>query len=177
MKLGSTQNLKNGRLGQGNLGISFEVGDHNYCRIPPKRIGCSSRLEISKQFGLLRVDAESPNFSESLPNKGFPDMDLFASRPSHQTPTYAAWKPDPHSHATDAFQQNWAHKFLYAFPPFCMIPKVLNKTLKEKVPKLVLITPAWSTQVWYPKILNMSIKSPILLPRRKDILKIPKWKI
>ena len=52
-----------------------------------------------------------------------------------------------------------------------MIPKVLNKTLKKKVPKLILITPSWITQVWYPKILNMSIKNPILLTWRRDLLK------
>ena len=53
---------ENGRVGQGNFEISFEMGDHNYCRISPKRIECSSRLGISKQFGLLREDAESSNF-------------------------------------------------------------------------------------------------------------------
>ena len=72
---------ENGRVGQGNLGISFEVGDHNYCRIPPKRIEFNSRLGISKHFGLLRVDAESSNFSESLPNKGF-SRDRFVCIPS-----------------------------------------------------------------------------------------------
>ena len=80
---------ENGRVGQGNLGISFEVGDHNYCRIPPKRIEFNNRLGISKHFGLLRVDAESSNFSESL-SRGFPEIDLFASRLSHQIPTYVA---------------------------------------------------------------------------------------
>ena len=91
--------------------------------------------------------------------RGFPEVDLFASRLSHQVPTCVAWKPDPHSHATDTFN------------------RTLNKTLKEQVPKLILITPAWTTQVWYPEILNMSIKSPILLPWRKDLLKNPKRKI
>ena len=62
---------ENDRVGQENLGISFEVGDHNYCRIPLKGIEFNSRLGISKHFGLLRVDVESSNFSESLPNKGF----------------------------------------------------------------------------------------------------------
>ena len=109
--------------------------------------------------------------------RGFPEIDFIASRLSHQIPTYVAWKPDPQSHATDVFQQNWSHKLLYAFPPFCMIPKVLTKTLKEKVPKLILITPAWTTQVWYPKTFNTSIKSPILLPWRKDLLKNPKAEI
>ena len=73
MKMGDTQNLKmvEFRVGQGNLGISFEVGDHNYCRIPPKRIEFNSTLGISKQFRLLRVDAECSNSSESLQNEGF----------------------------------------------------------------------------------------------------------
>ena len=62
-------------------------------------------------------------------------------------------------------------KNLFAFPSFCMIPKVLNKTLREKVQKAILITPAWKTQVWYAKILSMSIKSLILLAWRKYLLK------
>ena len=78
---GGYSKSENGRIGQGNLGISFEVGDHNYCRIPPKRIEFNSRLGISKHFALLRVDAESSNFSESLPNKGF-SRDRFVCIPS-----------------------------------------------------------------------------------------------
>ena len=58
-----------------------------------------------------------------------------------------------------------------------MVPKVLNKTLKEKVLKLILIILAWTTQVWYPKILNMSIKSSIFLPWRRDLLKNSKVEI
>ena len=80
-KNGRYSKSENGRVGQGNLGISFEVADHNYCRILPKRIEYNSRLGISKHFGLLRVDAESSNFSESLPNKGF-SRDRFVCIPS-----------------------------------------------------------------------------------------------
>ena len=46
-----------------------------------RRIEFNSRLGISKHFGLLRVDAESSNFSESLPNKGF-YRDRFVCIPS-----------------------------------------------------------------------------------------------
>ena len=60
---------------------SFEVGDHNYCRMLSERIEFNSRLGISKHFRLLRVDAESSNFSESLPNKGF-FRDRFVCIPS-----------------------------------------------------------------------------------------------
>ena len=159
---------ENGRVGQGNL------GDHNYCRIPPSKLNLTADWESRNILDSSEWMLSHQIFQKVCQIRGFPEIDLFASRLSHQIPTYVAWKPDPHSHATDAFQQNWSHKLLYAFPPFCMIPKVLNKTLKEQVPKLILITPAWTTQVWYPKILNMSIKSPILLPWRKDLLKNPK---
>ena len=75
------------------------------------------------------------------------------------------------------FSRNWTRKFLYNFLPFCMIPKVLKNKLKEKLSKLTLITSAWKTQVWYSKILYMSIKSPIFLPWRKDLLKNSKGQI
>ena len=37
--------------------------------------------------------------------RGFPEIDLFASRLCHQLPEYISWKPDPISIGTDAFQQ------------------------------------------------------------------------
>ena len=77
---------ENGRVGRGDLEISFEVGDHNYCRIPPKQIEFNSRLGISKHFGLLGVNAESSNFSESFPDKGF-SQDRFVCIPSNTSDT------------------------------------------------------------------------------------------
>ena len=50
--------------------------------------------------------------------KGVPEIDLFAFRLSHQILTYAAWKPDPQSHATDSFQLNWDQELLNAIQPF-----------------------------------------------------------
>lgn len=49
---------------------------------------------------------------------GKPEIDLFASRLSHQVPQYNGWMPDPFSQGTDAMQQNWLKKLLYAFSPF-----------------------------------------------------------
>ena len=78
--------------------------------------------------------------------------------------------PDPLSQAADEFQQNWFYNSLYAFPPFCMIPKVLSKVLKDKVPMMILVTPTWPAQLW-------SIQQPILLTWRRDLLKNPKGEI
>ena len=109
--------------------------------------------------------------------RGTQEIDLFAPRLSLQIKTYFSWKPDPLSQETDAFQQNWFHKSLYAFPPFCMIPKVFSKFFKEKLPMTILATPASPSQLWYPEAMRMFIQQPILLTWRRDLLKIPKGKI
>ena len=45
--------------------------------------------------------------SPYLPENGFAVIYLFASRSSNQIAKYFAWKPDPHSLATDATKQEW----------------------------------------------------------------------
>ena len=104
---------------------------------------------------------------------GYPSVDLFASRLSHQLPGYMSWKPDPESLATDALAQDWSELFPYAFPPFCLIGKTLQKIRKDKV-NLILITPVWVMQPWYPLLLEMSIRNPLLLPNLQDLLQNPR---
>jgi len=73
-------------------------------------------------------------FQEICLRTGFPTIDLFASRHSNQIKRYISWKPDPNSVATDAFQQNWREDLMYAFPPFCLISKVVQKIRQDKSP-------------------------------------------
>ena len=58
-----------------------------------------------------------------------------------------------------------------------MIPKVLSKVLKDKIPMMILVTPAWPTQLWCPEAMRMSIHQPILLNWRRDLLKSRKGEI
>lgn len=105
---------------------------------------------------------------------GVPTIDLFASRLSHQVPMYYSWKADPYSIGIDAFCHNWDQKCLYAFPPFALIHRVLQKVEREHVPLLILITPTWQSQTWYPELLRLSVGNPFLLPLCQDLLKNPK---
>ena len=59
-------------------------------------------------------------------------IDLFASRVSHQLPTYIAWMKAPHSVAMNAYSIAWNEEFYYAFPLFCLITQALNKIEKDK---------------------------------------------
>ncbi|XP_053309715.1 uncharacterized protein LOC128471763 [Spea bombifrons] len=69
-------------------------------------------------------------------------VDLFASRLNAQLPKFFSWRPDPEALAVDAFLQDWSRDLHYAFPPFCMIPRVASMVRTQKA-TIVLITPLW----------------------------------
>ena len=60
------------------------------------------------------------------------EIDLFASRLSAQLPQYVSWRLDPEAVHADALTMDWAPFKGYAFPPFNLIPAVLNKVSQDK---------------------------------------------
>ena len=101
---------------------------------------------------------------------GNPVVDFFASRLNYQLPQYISWKPDPFSQGTDAMHQDWSQDYLYAFTRFCLISRILQKVRQERTPSM-LITPTWHTQPWNPSLLQMSIETSAILPRKNSLLK------
>ena len=101
-----------------------------------------------------------------------PDIDLFASRVSHQVPASVSWKLDPYSKGRDDFQMCWTHTKGYAFSPFSLIGRALHRVLIDQG-TLILITPAWQTQSWYPQLLWLLIRNPLILPKDPDLLQDP----
>ena len=111
-------------------------------------------------------------FNQICQIMGQPELDLFASLACHQLNKYISWKPDPMSAGVDALSISWTHKFLYAFPPFKLIGKTLKK-IQYHHTSGIMITPAWHTATWYPTLLNMTIKRPLLLPQIPNLLLDP----
>ncbi len=126
-----------------------------------------SRTTDSSEWKLKEL-----TFNEICSNFGQPDVDLFASLACHQLRKYISYKPDPEALAVDAFQQNWAHTFPYAFPPFNQIGRTLAKVRKQRS-KMIIVTPTWQTQPYYPTLLQMAIQRPLLLPQDRDLLQDP----
>ena len=85
-----------------------------------------------------------------------PEIDLFASRNNYQFTPFVPWHADPEALAIDAFCLSWKNKFVYLFPPFSMLSKVLQK-LQEDQAQGILVAPLWKTQTWFPKMLHMLI--------------------
>lgn len=101
-----------------------------------------------------------------------PDVDLFASRLNKRMTPFVSWLPDPDALATNAFCLDWGIFLSYIFPPYCLINRILQK-LSQDGAQAILVVPLWKTQTWYPKMLNMLVDFPLILPTTNDILSLP----
>ena len=101
-----------------------------------------------------------------------PEVDMFASRLDKQFPRYISFRPDPGAYLVDAFSAQWNELNGYYFPPFSVIPKVLQKLEQDKATGAVVI-PRWPTQVWYSMAMRMLISCPVLLQHSARLLMLP----
>ena len=99
-------------------------------------------------------------------------VDLFASRLNNKLPKYVSRKPDPNAFATDAFSLTWDNNFYFMFPPFSLLPRILQKIEADRVSAL-LIAPLWPTQSWWPSLLHLVAGQCYRLPNTRQILHLP----
>lgn len=99
----------------------------------------------------------------------YPNIDLFATRLNHRLPLYVSPIPDSRALSVDALSMNWDMIHGYAFPPFHIIPKILNKIRSHQC-RIVLIAPFWPHASWYPELLQLVVQNPISLPLVPDLL-------
>ena len=99
-------------------------------------------------------------------------VDLFATRINHQLQKYIEWKPDPFAQGTDAFKLDWKEMEGYAFPPFCLTGKCIQKILKEQS-TITMVVPWWHSQACFPVLLEIVADFPLFLPNHRDLLKDP----
>jgi hypothetical protein len=85
-------------------------------------------------------------------------IDLFASNQNNQLPTYISMNRDNQAIAIDAMNCNWPTK-AYAFPPWLLINRILAKIQRNPVQELVLVTPHWTTQPWWPELMSLATKN------------------
>jgi hypothetical protein len=98
-----------------------------------------------------------------------PSIDLFASRTNFQFKQYVSWRPDPEAVHVDAFTMCWTDITFYAFPPFSLIPRVLQKIREDRATG-ILVVPRWSTQSWFPVLLAMLTSDPYVGRKSRHLL-------
>ncbi|CAC5421396.1 unnamed protein product [Mytilus coruscus] len=123
-----------------------------------------------------RMDTERSSGSNNFSIWGNPMTDLIASGDNHKAPVFCVWIPHYKALSVDALTISWENMWAYAFPPICLIPKVLKHMSQYKC-QIILIAQLWPRRHWYTELLQKSIAKPIHIPLLKNLLHQPKTQI
>ena len=130
----------------------------------PRQIQHSCRPPLkTRQTYQDRMGSGSNSCDSVFQMLNFPNMDLFATRFNHRLPLYVSPVQDYKALAIDALSMDWNHLHAYAFPPFILIPAVLEK-IRQHQCRIVLIAPFWPQQQWFSELLLLLVSAPIRLP-------------
>ena len=103
-----------------------------------------------------------------------PNIDLFASPINCQLIPYVSYRLDPESCAIVAFSLDWSQYEFNAFLPFSVILMMLQK-LEMDGATGVRVVPNWPTQPWYPKLMRMVVKPPVMARHSRTLLHLPSF--
>lgn len=109
-------------------------------------------------------------FQEIEQKFGIFDIDLFASTANTKCSRFFSWRADPNAEATDAFTMSWSNLFFYAFPPFAIVLRVLQKIITDRAEGIVIV-PNWPTQPWFP-VFTKLLQSDLITFQPNDSLLI-----
>ena len=100
------------------------------------------------------------------------DIDLFASYLNNKLPRYVSWMSDKNAEFCDAFSLDWSMFYAYAFPPFSLIGRVLQKVQLDRA-NMVIVVPEWRSQYWFSILMSLLTEEPLFLPRNGRAICIP----
>ena len=94
-------------------------------------------------------------FEEAISRiKVCPNIDLFASRLNCKLKPYTSYQLDPEAFAIHEFSFSWNAYKPYAFLPFCVMLKALQKIAQDRATSLNVV-PYSLTQPWWHYLVTM----------------------
>lgn len=118
----------------------------------------------------IEWELHSNAFRDIVEKYGKPEIDLFASRINAKCKKYISWKRDPYAFNVDAFTIKWDNMFFYAFPPFSLILKALQKVISDRATG-IFVVPNWPSQPWFPVYKSLVVnENMFIIPPNKYLL-------
>jgi hypothetical protein len=81
---------------------------------------------------------------------------------------YGAWKVDPYSTWRDSMIHDWREApqpaNYYAFPPFHMLNRVLERVRLFDIDMICIVAPVWPGRIWWPTMMDMLVDWPLIVP-------------
>ena len=139
-------------------------GVHNIQADSLSRVGQTLNTEWTMAMERLR-----PVFAKWVE----PQVDLFATFANRRLIKFVSPYLDPRAEWTDAMSMPWdnGRGLLYAFPPFKMVPQVLQKIAQSPGVRVILIAPLQQAASWFPELMDLSQEDPIpLFVEGQDLL-------
>jgi ribonuclease HI len=155
----------------------WEIFDQLQCRVWARHIPGRLNVEadwLSRKGQVIPSEwSLHPQALEEIWHQwGVPHIDLFATRLNSKLPLFVSPFPQEGAWAVNAFSIEWKGALFYAFPPWVILHEVIQK-IWDNQSEVILIAPTWSTRVWYPLLIKMTIQDPIPLPQWEDLLMQP----
>ena len=103
-----------------------------------------------------------PRFFKMLDLKWGPHtIDRFADSQNTQLPRFNSRYADPYAEAVDSLaQNNWGSENNYVNPPFCLLPRVMEK-IRLSGAAATVVAPLWRSQPWFHQMMKMVVAQPI----------------
>ena len=116
----------------------------------------------------------SPMVAKVLWDRWFtPILDMFASARCHLVDRYCSWYPDPNSVQRDAFcLKVWPNR-IFCFPPVPLIGMTLDRVVRDKVDRAIVVVPHWPMCLWWTKLQEMLVEDPLEMDFYRKILFSP----
>ncbi|KAK3879906.1 hypothetical protein Pcinc_015550 [Petrolisthes cinctipes] len=143
--------------------------DHHPVR--ERVVQCPGRL--SQQTGpihLYRVDASSGHLQSTMKTLELCHSGPVCHEAQLQTSKLCLAVSGSNGNSHRCLPVQLGYQDLYAFPPFPLIRKVINKLRAASCTNLILIAPFWPQKEWLPDLVQASVDSPRLLPRFHQVL-------
>ena len=98
-----------------------------------------------------------------------PTIDIYATRLNNKVDRFYSWFPDPLAEQIDSFTLSWTGELGYAFPPFGLVGRVLQKIFWERA-SVILVVPKWPTKPWFSLLKNACTIDPWKILIKNDTL-------
>ena len=119
--------------------------------------------------GTMAMESLRPVFAKW----GEPQIDMFATFANRRLVKFVSPYPDPRAEWTDAMSMPWDKErgLLYVFPPFMMVPQVLQKIAQSPGLQVILIALLQPAASWFPELMDLTLEDPVpLFVEGQDLL-------
>ena len=156
-------------LGSGDLALDRIPLHSTGSAVPPRLQLLSRPLQLPHSEWSLNL-----TIFQSLRRLWPVQIVLFVTSANHHCSIYFSTFRDPMSASTNAFLQSGNGLQAYAFPPVAIIPRVLATLRASTGTELTLVAPHWAQCPWFSDLLQLSLAPPVVLPARRDLLRLPR---